>query len=443
MKWNYEGLLKNDKDKGEEKENVTLAILEEKTMKKLLAMTLSSFMFLGALAGCATGEETTTSTGGGSTTGGSTTTTPSGGNDTTSSDGDIVVGMLANTTGAAAQYGVAVANGANFYFDLVNEEGGINGKEIVIKQYDDKGDESETLMLFERLKGEGVTAVLGSVLTGPTTALAYETYAVNMPQITASATAPTVTVDEDTGEVRSNVFRSCFIDSFQGEKMAEYASEVLGATTAGVIFNSGSDYSVGLKDAFVARCAEIGLEVVGVEGYADGDVAFQAQLTSLDGKSPDVIFAPNYYQDVGLIVTQARQQGSEAIFMGGDGWAGVSGYASAEDLEGSVFCSGFSGDAEFEAAYQEKYNTSDSIGMFEALAYDAAMILVEAIIVAEESGEAAGSDEYKQEIIDAMKATDGLEGLTGSFKFDENNNPIKSASMMVLTDGVETFSEQF
>ncbi len=412
-------------------------------MKRILSMALCSAMFLGLLGGCASSDSGTTGTssGGSSTTGGSSSGSE-GSTNTSSEGGEIVIGLIANTTGDAAQYGIAVSNGVNGYIDLVNEEGGVNGKQIKVVQYDDKGDASETVMLFERLLDDGITAVVGSVLTSTTLALADATYKVNMPQITASATDPAVTVMDDTGEVRTNVFRSCFTDAFQGVKMADYALDKLGATTAAVLYETGSDYSTGLKNSFVAECEMLGIDVVAVEGYAAGDVSFLAQLTTIQGQNPDVIFAPNYYSDVGLIVTQARQQGIEATFLGGDGWAGVKNYASSEDLEGSAFCSGFSGDEEFETYIKEKYNVED-VGMFEALGYDAAMVLVAALEVAEGEGLESGSDEYKQSVIDAMASTSGLQGITGKFEFDENNNPIKSASIMMLEGGNEVFKENF
>ncbi|MPM81345.1 hypothetical protein SDC9_128397 [bioreactor metagenome] len=136
--------------------------------------------------------------------------------------------------------------------------------------------------------------------------------------------------------------------------------------------------------------------------------------------------------------------------MGGDGWAGVSAYASAEDLEGSYFCSAYapgSTDAvkAFEAAYTAAYG-ADTLNMFAATAYDAAKVLVAALTKAEASGTAAGSDEYKQAVIDAIK-TEGpsVVGITSEtgYTFDDHNNPIKSAVIMTLTGGVETFKEMY
>ncbi len=364
--------------------------------------------------------------------------------------GVIKVGLIGPHTGDYAVYGLAVRNGAQLYFDQVNEQGGVNGKMIETVVYDNKGDSAEAITAFSRMVDEGITALVGDVLTGNTIAVVGEAYPINMPMITASATAAAVTVSESDGTVYSNVFRTCFIDPFQGEKMAAFAAEVLGAKTAAVICQTGNDYSVGLAEAFKAKCAEVGIEVVAEEGYAKGDVDFNSQLTNIAAKTPDVVFCPNYYQDDGMIVTQARAVGLTATFLGGDGWAGVAEYATAEDLEGSFYCSAYapgSTDAvkAFEAAYTEKYG-ADTLNMFAATAYDAAMVMVAALAKAEETGEQPGSEAYKQAVIDAIKSEGPtVSGVTSEkgYSFDESNNPIKDAVIMTVAGGAETFSQMY
>lgn len=414
--------------------------------KNLAAMLMAGAMCFSLLAGCGSS-------------GGQNTTSPNGDPDTQESQpagdggqtGDTIkIGLLANTSGDAAMYGNAVKNGAMLYIEQFNASGGINGKMIEVIAYDEKGDPTEAATAFNRLVSDGVTAVIGSVLTAPTIAVADASYAVNMPQITASATAAGVTMldpEDENSEIRTNVFRSCFIDPFQGEKMAEYAKERLGATTAAAIFKSGEDYAEGLMNAFVSKCEELGITVTSTQGYAEGDVDFRAQLTAIASQQPDVIFCPNYYEDDGMIVTQGREVGVTGIFLGGDGWGSVKNYASAEDLEGCVYCSGYAPGAndtvtDFEEAYVARYN-EDIPNMFAPLGYDAAMILVAALEEAENAGLTAGTDTYKQAVIDAMAATKGLEGVTGSYEFDEYNNPIKSAAMIRLEGGEEVFTELF
>lgn len=391
-------------------------------MKKVLALILVACMAAMVFAGCG----------------------KSGDSDT------IKVGMLGPYTGDYAVYGLAVRNGAQLYIDQVNANGGINGKQIEVIAYDNKGDSAEAVTAFNKMVDEGITALIGDVLTGNTIAVVAEANPINMPMITASATAAEVTYNSETGTLYSNVFRTCFIDPFQGEKMAQYAAEVLGAKSAAVICQTGNDYSEGLADAFRQKCAELGVSVVADEGYSKGDVDFRSQLTNIAAAAPDVVFCPNYYQDDGLIVTQAREVGLTAPFLGGDGWAGVKDYASAEDLEGCLYCSAYapgSSDAvkEFEAAYTEKYG-ADSLNMFAATAYDAAMVLCAALTKAEATGEQPGSDAYKQAVIDGIKSEGpsvvGVTSETG-YTFDEYNNPVKEAVIMTVQNGEEVFKQMY
>ena len=403
-------------------------------MKKVLCTVMAVVMAVVCFAGCSAPAAEGSNEAGGSAASGAT----------------IKVGLLGPYTGDLAVYGLAVKNGATLYFDKVNAEGGINGKKIELISYDNKGDDAEAINAFNREVDEGITAFIGDVITSNTIAVAGEANAVNMPMITASATAEAVTVNPDDGSVYTNVFRTCFIDPFQGEKMAQYAKEKLGYTKAAVIVQTGNDYAAGLNEAFKAKCAELGMTVVAEEGYAKGDVDYKSQFTNIAAKNPEVVFCPNYDEDDGLIVTQARQVGVTGTFLGGDGWSGVKNYASADVLEGSYYCSGYapaSTDAvkQFEEEFVAAYG-KDTLNMFAATAYDAAMIMCAALEKAEETGYAPASEEYKQAVIDAIR-TEGpnVKGITseGGYTFDEYNNPIKDAVIIKVTGGEEVFDRMF
>ena len=411
-----------------------------KKMMKLLSLVLAVVMLLGCLTACGDkATDTTPSTDSSADTAADNTADTS--SDASSEGGEITIAFIGNTTGDYAQYGIPVRNAVMLYFDQ------LNAKTVKVLEYDDKGDGVEAVNSYNLAKENGITAVVGSVLTGATIALADATYEDNMPQITASATATGVTVMEDTGEVRTNVFRACFIDPFQGEKMASYAVEKLGAKTAAVFFQTGSDYSEGLKDAFVAKAEELGLEIVDTEAFAEGDKDFKAQMTNIAAKNPDVVFAPIYYAEAGLAISAARAAGCEATFLGGDGFGSVKDYASAEDLEGSVYCSGYAPGtesvAQFEKDYCSTFNVESVPNMFAPLAYDAAMIMAYGLQAAEDQGLTAGTEEYKQAVIDAIKNMDGVAGITGSYSFDADNNPIKSVAIIELTGGDEVYKEMY
>ena len=427
-----------------------------KTTMKVLSFVLVVAMLFAVMAGCASSDKAATD----ASTDAAQTEQPASTDDTASAEGEaaasadgegtINVAFIGNTTGDYAQYGIPVRNAVKLYFDQLNAKGGINGKQINLLEYDDKGDGVEAVNAFNLAMDKGITAVVGSVLTSPTIALADATYEVNMPQITASATAAGVTVidpDDPKSEVRTNVFRACFIDPYQGEKMADYAVNVLGAKTAAVFYETGSDYSEGLMNAFVEKAEELGLEVVASEAFATGDKDFKAQMTNIASKNPDVVFCPIYYGEAGLAITAARQAGCTSMFMGGDGFGSVKDYASAEDLEGTVYCSGYAPGtedvAQFEKDYCETYGVEEVPNMFAPLAYDAAMIMTYGLQAAEDAGLEAGTEEYKQAVIDAIKNMNGVKGVTGTYSFDEYNNPIKSAAIIELTNGEEVFKEMY
>ena len=402
---------------------------------RIFSAAVAAAMCLGLLTACGGGNTTPS-------------TAPEG-TDSGEAGGEITIALIANTTGDYAQYGIPVRNGAMLYIDQLNANGGINGKTVKVLEYDDKGDGVEAVNAFNLAMDKGITAVIGSVLTGATVTLADATFEVNMPQITASATAAGVTQidpEDPAAGIRTNVFRSCFIDPFQGEKMADYAVNKLNASTAAVLYQSGSDYSEGVKDAFLAKAAELGLKVVATEAFAEGDKDFNAQMTNIAGQNPDVVFMPIYYGEAGLAITQGRQAGMTSVVMGGDGFGGIKDYASAADLEGTVYCSGYAPGtdsvAQFEADYKTVYGEAVP-NMFAPLAYDAAMLMCNALQAAEDQGLTAGTDEYKQAVINTLAGNDATPGITGSYSFDQFNNPIKSAAIIQLQNGAEAFTELY
>ena len=355
----------------------------------------------------------------------------------------IKVGVMGPLTGDASVYGQAVVNGASLYMKQVNADGGVNGKQLEIITMDEQGDETQAVTCFTKMVDQGITALVGDVTTAPTLAVAAESADYNMPMVTASATAEAVTYDAETDTVNGNVFRACFTDPFQGVKMADYAYEKLGYTKAAVIFLKGKDYNEGLAENFVKEFEAKGGTVVDQESYSEGDVDFKTQLTSILGKNPEMVFCPNYYQEVGQILAQAESIGLTVPFLGGDGWDGLEGYATADQLKDSYFCACYAkgSSTAFEDAYKAEYGEAYPNG-FAPLGYDAAMTVAYGIKAAEEQGLEAGSDEYKQAVIDAI-AGGTIEGITGTFTFDEHHNPVKSTAILTYVDGKPELKEMF
>lgn len=361
--------------------------------------------------------------------------TGDGGSASGGSDSDTIrIGGLAPLTGDAASYGVAVNNAIQMAVEDINANGGIDGKQIEYIYYDEKGDTTEATNAYNKLvQDDKVVAIIGDVTTKPTLAVAQTSQQDNIPIITATATAAEVTL---TGP---NIFRACFTDPFQGELMASYASEKLGATKVAVLSDMADDYSSGIAEAFVAKAEELGMQVVADEKYQDGDVDFKSQLTNIKGQNPDVLFLPVYYEDLRLISAQAKEVGVTAQLCGADGWDSVlTDNFDSSVLNGGVFCSQYSTEStdervqSFISTYKEKYEMDPN--MFAVLAYDATNMMAQAI------SDAGSTD--SQAIIDAMAALE-YDGLTGHMTFDEDRNPKKSAVIVSIQDNAYKFVENY
>jgi branched-chain amino acid transport system substrate-binding protein len=358
-------------------------------------------------------------------------------------EGNIKIGMVGPLTGEVAMYGTAVQNAVNLYVDQYNAAGGLNGRKIEIIPYDDKHDATEATNAYNKLvTSDEIAAIIGAVTSTPAIAIAQASVEDNMPVITPTATHPDVT------SFGKNVYRACFLDPFQGSTMANFAKGELGAATAAVIYNNSDAYSTGLYESFIATCAEIGVEVVAEESYAGTDSDFKSQLTNIAAKDPDVVFLPDYYNSVYLLMTQAKEVGLEATFLGVDGADGVLGIegVNKDVLEGLYFANHYSNQDPSEVvqtflkSFKEKYNEDPSA--LAALGYDAAMILIAAIEKVSQNMDIDNRDECRQAIIDALDAT-SMDCVTGHVTYDDNNNPIKTCSIILIQGGEYTLYGKF
>ena len=365
------------------------------------------------------------------------------GGDAGSEGGDgsstIKVGIMGPHSGDNAQYGLACLNGAQLYFDQLNADGGINGKQIEAFVYDEKGDATEAVNAYNSLvQNDGVTGIVGDVTTIPTIAVAQASVADNMPCVTPSATAADVVT------YGSNYFRACVTDPEQGRVMANFAAEQ-GYKNVATLYKTGDDYNEGVNAAFCEEAEAQGITITTQESYSDGDVDFNTQITNILATNPDAILLPNYYNEDGMIVTQARQQGYDKVFLGVDGWSGIYGgsenYADAADLHDCYYCCAFSSSNESEIAtkfvedYEAEYGETPT--NFCALGYDAAMVLANGLAAAEEAGLEPGSEDYKQAVIDGI-ASGTVEGVTGSISYEGTGDPVKSSLIITFAeDGAE------
>ena len=362
-----------------------------------------------------------------------------GGNDST-----IKLGSSGPLSGEASIYGTSVKKGIELAVEEINKAGGVNVngemKEFELVDFvNDEADADKAGAALATLVSKDVDVVVGAVTSGATEGLIAEAIKVGVPVITPTGTADKLTAGEkgDEREERANIFRACFYDSYQGKFMAQYANEE-GLTKAYVLFNNDSDYSVGLKDAFVATAEELGLEVVAA-GYSQTDDDFAGLWAPIISGEYECVYVPDYYQKVYNILKTGYGAGYTGVCYGGDGWDGVvKQLAKDEDasyLENCFYTNHyFSGSqrAEVKAfadAFAAKYE-GETPDAFAALAYDAVYIVKQAI-------ESAGTVDYDAVVEALTEGTfTGLVTSTAEFKF-EDGNPEKAATVITFKDGKE------
>jgi branched-chain amino acid transport system substrate-binding protein len=333
----------------------------------------------------------------------------------------IKIGGIAPLSGAVAVYGVECTNGVNLAVEEINAAGGINGKKIVYIAEDDEGDPAKSVNAYKKLTTQdGIRMIIGSLTSGCTIALTASAQAQGVIQIAPAATAEAVT---DAGNY---IFRTCFIDPFQGSIGGKFAAVNLGKKNAAILYDIGNDYSVGLQENFVKEFTKNGGSIVAMESYSTGDKDFNAQLTKIKAANPDVVYLPDYYGTVALIAKQLRNQGINTPIIGADGWDGLTDNAGDEVLNG-FYSNHYAADSSdpavkaFVKNFKAKYNKEPNA--FAALGYDSMYLLKDAILK-------AGTTDVKA-VREALEKIDA-DYVTGHIKFDAKHNPVKSAVMIEL-----------
>ena len=384
-----------------------------KRVTKLLSVLVAGAMFMSALTGCGGGSK--------------------------GADGDTIkVGGLLEMTGGSASFGISGKNGIDLALKKINEKGVLGGKKLSLVVADTKSEASEATNGMQKLISQDkVVAVIGPNQSSAVIASGAINNGAKVVDITPMGTNPDVTVDPKTKQVKPYSFRTCFIDPFQGTVMASFASNELKVKRAAIYIDNTSDYAKGLAQFFKENFVKNGGQVVIEEAYLQKDTDFKSTLTKIKAAKPDFIYIPGYYQEVGLIVKQAREMGINVPMAGGDGWdsAKLPEIAGKAALENTFFSSLYSPDdtsdlnQDFVAEYKKAYNTNPDV--FAALAYDSALLVAKAI-------EDAGSADPAK-IAEAMAKIKGFKGVSGEVTFNEQHNPIKSAVIIEHKDGKQTF----
>ena len=339
--------------------------------------------------------------------------------------GDTVkFGFNFEESGQTAAYGGAEQKAAQLAVDEINEAGGIDGKKIEVKNYDNKSDTGEAANLTTKLATQDkVNVMIGPATSGATAASADKADAAGVPLLAPSATQDGLTEGHD------YLFIAAFQDNFQGKLMAKYATDNLKAKKVILYTDNGSDYAKGVAKSFRETFKG---EIVEESTFTSGDTDFKANLTKFKDKDFDVLVIPGYYNEAGKIVNQARSMGIDKPILGPDGLNGDEFVQQAtKDYASNIFfITAFAnkGDVSdktkhFLEAYKAKYKEEPS--MFAALAYDAVYM----------AADAAKGAKSSTDIKDNLAKLKDFEGVTGKMTMNKDHTPEKSAFMVTMNKG--------
>ncbi len=356
------------------------------------------------------------------------------------SEDTIKIGADLEMTGNQAAYGTDAIRGANIALEEINAAGGVLGKKLEIVALDNKSEPSEAAAAAQKLVDEGVVAVIAPNMSSNALAAVPLFNAAQIPSVSPGATNPKVTVDEKTGEVIPYSFRACFIDPYQGQVMANFVSGKLQMKKVAILIDNSSDYAKGLARYFMDAFTALGGEIVGTEAYLQKDTDFNATLTKIKNLNPDFIYVPGYYQEVGLIVKQARALGITVPFGGGDGWdhPTLMDIAGAEALEGTYFSNHYAIEEDNETimkfvnAYRAAHNANP--GVYGALTYDTTKLLAQVI-------NEVGSAE-PEKITEGLRNLTSYSGVTGDMSFTETHDAKKAAFILTYKNGQLVFEDK-
>ena len=341
----------------------------------------------------------------------------------------VKIGHVAPTSGGIAHLGKDNENGARMAIDELNAKGVmIGGKKAKFELLaeDDAGDPKQGTAAAQKLVDSKVSGVIGHLNSG-TSIPASKIYSdAGIPQISPSATNPKFTRNG-----YKTTFRVVADDVHLGGTLGKYAVSTLKGKSIAVI-DDRTAYGQGVADEFEKGVKAAGGAIVGHEFTNDKATDFNAILTTLKGKKPDVVFYGGMDAVAGPMLRQMKQLGLNAKFMGGDGiCSGELPKLAADGMaDGQVVCAeagGVEGEQkkgmdDFKVAFKKKYNAE--VQIYAPYVYDAVKVMVAAM-------EKAGSSDPAK-YLPVLAATSGYKGVTGTISFD-NKGDVKNGALTLFT----------
>ena len=340
----------------------------------------------------------------------------------------IKLGAIFAKSSKMAYGNVEALNAVRFAVKLLNQQGGLLGKQLELIEFDNLGTAIGSKVAAEKAVARGVVVVFGANWSSHSIAMAPVLQRAKIPMISPISTNPDVT------QIGDYIFRICYTDPFQGVVLAKFAFNDLKARSAALLVNVDDAYSEGLARFFTQSFTKAGGRIRFVENYLENTADFSAFFEKVKAQKPDVVFHPGHTKMSAFVLKQARKNGVKTVFLGGDGWNDTMYKIGGKALEGSYYSNHWHHDIQTRESrdFVELYekNNMDLIPVC-ALAQDCVSLFADAV-------RRAGSLDPVQ-VRDAIAGTRDFKGVTGSISFNETGDPVKSAVILKFENGGSVF----
>jgi len=309
-------------------------------------------------------------------------------------------------------YGLQNLQGVQLAVEEINQAGGIDGHPLRVIPRDDEGDGPTAARIAQDfVNTSSISAVVGHVNSSGMLSAA-PTYDGRLPAVATSATSPDLT------GISSWVFRIISSDSLNGIALANFASKFGGRTPASVaVLYENNTYGRGLADSF--RRSFHG-EILSLDPINADLPTAEPYIAYLKTKRPKIVFIAGRVESGLKILQEAKRQGFNATFVGGDGWQGI--LADTTTSEGAYIGMSFTPEdpspaaRAFVAAFKKKYNTAPDAHA--ALAYDATRLIAQAL-------KEKGPDRRAiRDYLHSLNRETAYQGLTGPAFFEDTGDPV-------------------
>jgi branched-chain amino acid transport system substrate-binding protein len=348
---------------------------------------------------------------------------------------ELRIGLLTTLSGTAADVvGKSTLEGAQLAVKRANDAGGasVGGhREHVVLLVQDDQDQVEAAIDGARklITQQGVAAIVGPQFSRNAIPVAGVAEDAHVPMISPASTRPETTAN------KRYVFRAAFTDPFQGRVLAQFARDELHAWTVGIVYDVASAYNKGLAEIFRGAFEESGGQVVAFESYTtDARTNLSAQFARVRASAPDVLFLPNYADEVPMQIDQARQAGVTATLLGSDSWGDIA-PSEMGKLDGAFYTGHWASDMgseqaqAFITAYREAFGRLPT--ETSALTYDSFGLLFQ--------GLAGQSNSSPESIRGGLSSIESYTGVTGTMRFQGTGDPVRSIVMLQIRGGRAMF----